>query len=336
MVKLVYQNTEIKFTNEETVLDALLRHGVEVPHSCTNGTCQSCMIRCERGHPSAEAQKGLKSTLVARNYFLACQCQISKLDNQGELHVSLDDQDDLFEEATLITRRMLAPQIAQLIFTLKQPMEFSPGQFVHTRHPSGLLRSYSIASGPNEKQYLELHIGRIENGCMSNYLIDELAVGSTTSIRGPSGNCFYVPGTPEQPMLLVGTGTGLAPLLGIVRAALVANHKGPLHLYHGSYTPDGLYLQTEMETLTRQHAQFHYYPCADNTSESKLHSSSLHHGRAADLALATHRDLSGWRVFLCGHPDMVKTTKKRSYLAGASLADIYTDPFEIGPKKSPN
>ena len=59
-------------------------------------------------------------------------------------------------------------------------------------------------------------------------------------------------------------------------------------------------------------------------------------GRAADLALAAHPDLTGWRVFLCGHPGMVKTSKKLSYLAGASMADIYSDPFEISVTKQIN
>jgi NAD(P)H-flavin reductase len=50
-------------------------------------------------------------------------------------------------------------------------------------------------------------------------------------------------------------------------------------------------------------------------------------GRAVDAALADFAQLSGWRVFLCGREDMVKAMQKKSFLAGASMQDIFADPF---------
>jgi len=52
-------------------------------------------------------------------------------------------------------------------------------------------------------------------------------------------------------------------------------------------------------------------------------------GRAEDVALADHPDLSGWRVYLCGYPPMVNDARRRAFLAGAGMSDIYVDPFEL-------
>jgi NAD(P)H-flavin reductase len=53
------------------------------------------------------------------------------------------------------------------------------------------------------------------------------------------------------------------------------------------------------------------------------------HGRASDVALSDNPELNSWRIYLCGHPDMVAKTKKQVFLAGASFSDIYADPFLI-------
>ena len=58
-------------------------------------------------------------------------------------------------------------------------------------------------------------------------------------------------------------------------------------------------------------------------------------GRAADLALARHPQLKGWRVYLCGNTAMVKATKRKAYLAGAALHDIHSDPFEFSHHSDP-
>jgi NAD(P)H-flavin reductase len=277
------------------------------------------LLRSSEGDPGSASQRGLKDTLISRGYFLACQCR-----PDTDLRIVLGDDENLFARATLLERELVAPRIARLRFDLATPFDFEPGQFVHLRRPDGLVRSYSIASGPDRMDVLELHVGRIDGGRMSNWLLDELALGAVVDIRGPSGNCFYLPGRPEQPLLLIGTGTGLAPLLGIVRAAMAAGHSGEMHLYHGSYEASGLYLVDELRELSARHEPLHYLPCVDRDAPD-----GFVEGRASDVALGAHRALDGWRVFLCGHPQMVEQTRKLAYLAGASLSDILADPFEI-------
>ena len=107
--------------------------------------------------------------------------------------------------------------------------DYQPGQYVQLRRPDGLARSYSLASLPREG-WLELHVRRVTDGRMSSWIFDELHVGGRLELRGPFGDCHYEPGRPEQPLLLAGLGTGLAPLYGIARDALESGHTGPVQL----------------------------------------------------------------------------------------------------------
>jgi NAD(P)H-flavin reductase/ferredoxin len=302
----------------ETVLDALHRQGIDVPSSCRNGVCQSCMLRCRSGDPGDGAQKELKESLRVQGYFLACQCRPTE-----NLALSIGEVEGLFVPARIADRRLLAPRIAQVLIEVETPLEYRAGQFIHLRRDDGLVRSYSLASETSAGPLLELHVTRLDGGRMSSWLHDEARIGHALTVRGPLGDCFYVPGREDQNLLLVGTGSGLAPLLGILRSALVAGHTGEIHLYHGSTSADGLYLVSELRDLAARHRHVHYHPCVDANPRE-----GMREARADLAALADHTDLAGWRVYLCGHPGLVKSMKKMAYLQGASLSDILADPFE--------
>jgi NAD(P)H-flavin reductase len=82
-----------------------------------------------------------------------------------------------------------------------------------------------------------------------------------------------------------------------------------------------------MRRLADQHENFHYIPCLSGKHVPEGYS----HGRVNEIALASLPDLKGWRVFLCGHPDMVKQMKTMTFLKGAASADIYADAFLVTP-----
>ncbi len=149
-------------------------------------------------------------------------------------------------------------------------------------------------------------------------------------ISAPLGSCFYLHDAPQQPLLLIGTGSGLAPLIGIVRDALAQQHTGDIYLYHGSHDAAGLYLIDELREMAGHYPNFHYVPCVSDTDASTQYQA----GRAMEIALVAHSDLAGWRVFLCGNPNMVKTTRKKAYLAKAAINDIYADAFLAADAKA--
>ena len=187
----------------------------------------------------------------------------------------------------------------------------------------GVGRSYSIASTPVLDPFLELHIRLVPNGHVSGWVKNVLKVGHGVSISEAIGNCFYVGDNPEQSLLLIGIGSGLAPLYGITRDALHNGHRGMIKLYHGSSTMQGIYLQQELMQLTRNHQNFHYVPCVSRMPAA----SGMLPGRATTIALEQNPKLTGWRAYICGEPAMVNDTSRAVFLAGMSLKEIYSDPF---------
>lgn len=80
-----------------------------------------------------------------------------------------------------------------------------------------------------------------------------------------------------------------------------------------------------MRQLSEQHQNFSYTPCISKGDVPE----GFRQGRANSVALNEISDLKGWRVFLCGHPEMVGQMKVQAFLKGASIDDIYTDAFHV-------
>jgi ferredoxin-NADP reductase len=270
--------------------------------------------------PPVSAQVGLKDTLQKQNYFLACICH-----PEQDMTVALPNQQGASIEAGVIKKQLLTPDIVQLVLEYQSPFNFFAGQFVNLKRSDGLTRSYSIANIPLAKNILEFHIRRLPNGQFSSWVYDELEVGGQLTISEAQGSCHYLPGRAEQPLMLVGTGSGLAPLYGIIADALAQDHSGPIHLFHGSRDLNGLYFVDEMRELAEKFDNFYYTSCISGEEVESEHVQ----GRAHDIALSSAESLSGWRVFLCGHPEMVNQTKRMAFMKGASMADIYADAFHV-------
>jgi NAD(P)H-flavin reductase/ferredoxin len=305
---------------DESVLQTLLRENEQIPNGCRQGLCQACLMRSLDNPPPVSAQAGLKDTLQKQNYFLACICH-----PETDMTVALPNQQGPSIEAVVVKKQPLTPDIVHLVLEYKSPFNFFAGQFVNLKRPDGLTRSYSIANIPDHNNLLEFHIRRLPDGQFSGWVYDELESGAQLTLSDAQGSCHYLPGREEQPMLMIGTGSGLAPLYGIIADALAQQHSGPIHLYHGSRDLNGLYFVDEMRELAAKYDNFHYTPCISGKDIESEHAK----GRAHDLALSAAGTLKGWRVFLCGHPEMVKETKKMAFLKGASMADIYADAFHV-------
>jgi ferredoxin-NADP reductase/ferredoxin len=309
---------------DETVLETLLRENVQVPYGCRQGLCQACLMRSLDNPPPVSAQTGLKDTLQKQNYFLACVCH-----PEQDMTVALPDQQGASIEAVVIKKQLLTPDIVYLVLEYQTEFNFFAGQFVNLQRPDGLTRSYSIANIPHHEKILKFHIRRLPNGQFSSWVYDELELGDQLTISEAQGFCHYLPGRAEQPLLLIGTGSGLAPLHGIIADALAQEHSGPIHLFHGSRDLNGLYFIDEMRELAEEFDNFYYTSCVSGEGIESDHA----RGRAHDIALSSIESLSGWRVFLCGHPEMVNQTKRMAFMKGASMADIYVDAFHVAQEQ---
>ena len=316
MPNVRYESHSYQRNESESVLDTLLRNGVPVAHACKAGSCGSCLLRAVEGEIPPQAQAGLKDSWKARGYFLACMCR-----PEGNLTATLVESDARIR-ATITALDHLTQDVLRVRLACDAPFDFRPGQYVTVFRDNQLARSYSIASLPEEGE-IELHVRRIPNGRMSGWLYEEARVGSHVHLQGPSGECFYVPGREDQPVLLIGTGTGLAPLYGIVRDALRRGHRGPIHLFHGAIRPAGLYLSNELAAMAAAHANLAYTPSvldADIPGTFEV-------GPIDRVIAGRFPKLDGWRGFVCGDPTMVLSLKKKLFLSGIAMRDIYADAF---------
>ncbi|MFO0757429.1 MAG: 2Fe-2S iron-sulfur cluster-binding protein [Byssovorax sp.] len=314
MPAVTYKGRSFLLGQGQTVLDALLAGGEPIPHACRAGACGACILRATAGEVPPDAQSGLRDAWKALGYFNACLCRPA-----GDLAVE-PIGDGLRVQGVIEARAALSPIIARVLVRTAEPFAAVPGQHV-TLHRDGAARSYSIAARHGDR-VIELHVLRVPGGKLSPYLCDEAAPGDEIAVQGPLGHCFYVPGRPDQPMLLAGTTTGLAPLWGVLNDALAAGHTAPIYMFHGAVDPRGLYLVSELRALAAAHPTVRYLPSVLREAAPGMEEGSI------DAVILRHLPkTAGMRVFVCGAPDLVNTIKKKIFLAGASMRDIHTDAF---------
>ncbi len=315
MACVEFEGAACALEENESVLDGLLRRGHKIPHSCKAGICGSCLLRATSGRLPERAQSGLKESWKRSGYFLACVCR-----PESDLTVSRVGA-DVRVPATIAGLRPLGANVVEVRLATAHPLEFHAGQYVTVVRGDGLARSYSISSTPDERD-LVLHVRRIAGGKMSNWLHHEAKVGESVEVLGPSGECFYVPGREEQPLLLVGAGTGLAPLWGIARDALRHGHRGPIHLFHGAVQASGLYLVRELRQLANEYPQLEYIP---TVLEGEGDGMTV--GALDQVVAQRFPKLGGYRGFLCGDPALVASLKRKMFLSGMASRDIHCDAF---------
>lgn len=318
MGSVIYQGASFIPEVGESVLDLLERHGHAVPSACRSGVCQSCLMRARSGEPPAASQQGVKPSLREQGYFLACRCQ-----PDADLEVELPSEGAVRSDVVITGLTPLSARIIELRTTTPAGFEYRAGQFANLINEHGIARSYSLASVPSLDHELIFQIALVQDGAMSQWLASEAEVGTVMQVQGPNGSCTYAGQEYAQPLLLAGTGTGLAPLYGIARDALHHGHEGPIHLYHGSLHAEGLYLHEQLRALEREHANFQYEACVLGGEAPD----DVRQGMLDAILLERIGSLKGFRAFLCGAPDFVKLMQRKVFLGGVSLQDIYADAF---------
>jgi CDP-4-dehydro-6-deoxyglucose reductase, E3 len=317
MVELTCGTHRIALEPEENVLAALERSGVVVPSSCRAGACQSCLVQVTRGAIPERAQLGLKESLRARGFVLACQAVPT-----ADCEVAVGGARALEQPARVESVHRLSEDVLRVRLSVVGELSYRAGQFLTLVRSDGVARAYSLASRPSDGPWLELHVRLLQGGNMSSWLASEAALGAEVTVRGPAGDCFYTEGNAGQSLVLAGVGSGLAPLWGILRDALGAGHSGPITLWHGARAPNGLYLREELRQLEAEHDNFSYRPCALAGDPAEVSVGPLE----AQLLAATP-SFAEPRFFLCGDAPLVQGLKRALFLRGAALRNIYADAF---------
>ena len=134
---------------------------------------------------------------------------------------------------------------------LDEPSDYVAGQHYVLRltAPDGYTasRSYSVASAPDGSREIELTVERLPDGEVSSFLHDEVVVGDELEVRGPIGGWFVWRG--DTPALLLGGGSGIVPLMSMLRLARQTGRSDLVHLIVSIRTPEDLYYAAELGHL---------------------------------------------------------------------------------------
>lgn len=317
----------------QTVLDGLLEHGAGVQHGCRNGICQACLLRLDSSNLQAESsnipvfQDGLTEEQKTTGLFLACKTVIAS--ESDPLHCDSADRAGL-STALVYGKEWLNKTVIKV--TLKvDALSWLAGQYITLSRNISCARSYSIANPFNEEGLLEIHIRHYPDGEFSHWVATELSVGETLELRGPMGSCIYNADR-QRPLLLVSMGTGLAPIVGILRDALTQFHQGRIQLIAAASSLSKHYYVDQLTALCRQNSnmslQFLLPPDLNDVGSS-LHSQmeSVVSANVYDYTIEKFNKDPLQKIYLCGGEQFVGKLRKQLFLAGADLKDIVSDAF---------
>ena len=155
--------------------------------------------------------------------------------------------------ATVSAIKPETANVKTLTLTLPAWLPHRAGQHYDVRlsAPDGYQaqRSYSIASAPERMGEIDLTVERLEDGEVSSYLDDVLVVGDQLEVRGPIGGYFVWEVAQGGPLLLIAGGSGIVPLMAMLRHRAAAGATVPTRLLYSSRTPTDVIYRDELETL---------------------------------------------------------------------------------------
>ena len=325
---------EMQVAEGETVLDAAFRQGISVMHGCKEGQCSSCKSRLVDGDIDL-----LKySTFALPDYerdtdhILLCRT-LAFSDLTIEL---LNYDEDMLRRsiavrdygATLTRIEALTHDIRLLEITLDAPLRFWAGQYVDLTIPdAGITRSFSMAMPPSSATRLEFVIKKYPEGAFSAQLDGALQPGQALIAKGPYGTCFRREARPG-PMLLIGGGSGMSPLLAILRDHVESGEQRPVHFFYGARTRADLFQLDEFVAIAGRLADFRFIPALSHAADGDAWQGER--GFIHDVLARTLRaEALGGEIdaYSCGPPPMIDAVIPVLQMAGVEPERIYFDKF---------
>jgi ferredoxin-NAD(P)+ reductase (naphthalene dioxygenase ferredoxin-specific) len=304
------------------LLATLRAHQVPISYSCTAGRCGTCRCKVTKGEVMETGRESKITHPDDEGYVLACMSVLT-----GDCVVEVPDTDDIvihparIIKATVAAIEPLTHDIRRLRLAPSKPLEFSPGQYASLQFTPAHIRPYSMANVPGSGE-LEFHVRLVPGGRVTGYIENELKVGDAVRISGPLGTA-YLRAKHAGPMLCVAGGTGLAPVLSIVRGALAEGMQNPIHVYFGVRSPQDVYGLEWLTELQRGHANLHVHVVVSSGNDDPVRRSGL----VTDAFNSDWADLTGWRAYLCGAPPMVESAAMLTRKKGVLAQHVHADAF---------
>jgi len=309
---------------KETLLQAALREGINFPHSCRVGGCASCKCKLVNGKVKELTETGyiLSDDELDQGYILACQ-SVPQTDVSIEVDLAAQ-QARRRVTGRVVSQDKLTHDITRLRVQLDEALAYKAGQFadITIESMSGVSRSYSFATPVQPDSQVSFFVRRVPGGVFSSAINDGNVVGQSVSVDGPVGNFWLRPS--DAPILLVAGGSGLAPVLALLKEALAHDVSRPVALLFGAREERDLYALDEIQEMARQwRGPFKFMPVLS--------------AAAADATWQGERGLvidkipmvmaAGTHAYLCGPPPMIDSAVALLKLHGIPAEHIHADRF---------
>lgn len=308
----------------ESLLAAAGRQGIRLPHACTLGGCGSCRIRLLEGRVGYdEMPLALSPEEAAAGFALACQARAC-----CALTISVQQEPEAPppQRCAAVVRALQpwTPQVLNLQLELEADgLHYLPGQYMNVLLPDGSHRSFSMASPPAGTQ-VDFHVRRIPGGRFTDGALRGLHPGDRLQVEIPLGS-FRYHAEDDRPLLMVATGTGLAPIKSMLQALMDAEDAPPVSLYWGVRTEADLYLAEDICTWGERLYDFRFVPVLSRAGASW----QGRRGHVQDALEQDLQDLSEHAIYLCGSPAMITEAKRRFLAREAEPARLYADAFSF-------
>ena len=312
----------------KTVLESALESGLSFPHDCTVGTCGRCRSRLLSGKVDAITPFGytLSREELQAGYILACQA-VPESDLVLEVEIAQPVHEVQRVSGWIIATRDLTYDIKQVTWEVSQPVHYKAGQYMNVTWPDGPgWRSYSFsaAPGPDGLTHLSTYIRRVPGGAFTERLFGEDMSATQFEIEAPHGGFWLRDGA--GPVLLIGGGSGLAPLMSLLEDAANRGVKRDAILLFGGRAERDLYCRDEIAAIAaRWSGRFEFRPVLSEVEPPGIRFGLV--TQEIPSAIAELGGVDGLQAYLCGPPGMIDAGLAALSAADVQLGAIHYDKF---------
>lgn len=307
MTTISIESSDIAFECEpdQSVLEAAESAGWAIPYSCRKGVCDTCIGTLTSGVLDVPGSGTSCSPAEAR----MCRAQpVGDVEIAPKRIEARTPPKRKRLTTTVYRRREVAPSVT--ILDLRYPIgrrtPFQAGQFLNVILDDGDTRSYSLANSPQHNDLAQLHVRHKADGAFSARILQQLEFHDTVEIEAPFGE-FFVEDTEEEgqsptnPIMLLATGTGFAPMRSIILDHIARKITRPVHLYWGARSIEDIYQMNFVRAVAQRFEWFTFTPVLSRPDRDWDGAT----GWVQQAAIAAQPDLTGHQVYACGSESMV-------------------------------
>jgi ferredoxin-NADP reductase len=236
-----------------------------------------------------------------------------------------------WQNATIVDIVERTPSIKSFFLRLSARFTHIAGQHVDVRltAPDGYvaMRSYSIASSPTAGDIIELAIERLPDGEVSPFFHDVARIGDEIELRGPLGGHFLWPENSNEPVLLIGAGSGVVPLMAMIRRRGDSGQSVPTALLLSSRTRRDVLFGDELFAAEQRGAGFSFALTLTREAPARASDFNRRIDSAMVAAVATRLPEPPGDVFICGSNSFVDVAADGALAAGLSSTSIKTERY---------